>query len=931
MDKWTMLLKSWSDILEQAGKRLSGASVTKVNAAIAVLNELLSGDVSVTEEVAEQGYAKASTLLQEMVTGISTKDSFEEWQARLRRAVTKSDIIPGRWKYPVVTWADAVVVSSEVYNSDGTMAWMHFYVPFTESGDVFLFGEPTLATIEQIVRLLGGEQNTEEDTGTAVADDVMEQSVELLGAVIEQGEGRPPYLLQEMALTTTLLQEKKNGTVVFGGTATVGNVVNSHNQVYPTELWQQQMPIMAEMMKNSRLVGATWHPRDDNGNPRDVQIQDLSHKFTKMELQGDKLVFEAETLDTAQGRDLAGVMKAGIQIHMSTRGSGDVKRGSWQGQSVDIIQPDSYVLHGIDAVLNGASPGSAVDYARLQSLDGEPNGRREQTLNPEEIKKLIEQAIASGNGELTTQLQGVLAKVEALEQASGLTDDQKAILEQAAALIEQGAAAKKIEARDAKIKEVVGKLVQEGKLTGQFTNVFTQFLTDMCQSAEEVEGKVAIVQERMAPFVESHNLMQSRGMYVPEFKDDGTKRAAPRSYGELIEELVQSQIAKGNLTDNGVDDFSNTARSMRIILNNICQEKPVLADAYLLKRNGQITSIEQSRDFLGQDRLSQLLSQDIPAGAMTTDDVAAAVPYVMPIVTEVFPQLVAMQLGTLQPMDRSTGRIYYYKTKDEDGNELQSAASFTGSYTNDPGEKQTVKRIKGNITSENITCEIKKVGWDTSAEVMRHLRSDFGIDISATLVSACADLIAREWNYNMLAEMKAGATAGNVNYGTSVPAGNVFDAEQWQKQIIQHLHKAKGLIYKARFADSVSIIGDSDSIDRIIWLSTQVGQYQGNGRGRIAEGVNIVGSLSSGEQLIKVGWWDTLAPNTLLIGARGNSWPQTGYVIAPYLGLYVTPQWTDPQTLDVMQSMMSEMAHKMVDGKYFATVTIQPGVAGTPV
>jgi hypothetical protein len=179
--------------------------------------------------------------------------------------------------------------------------------------------------------------------------------------------------------------------------------------------------------------------------------------------------------------------------------------------------------------------------------------------------------------------------------------------------------------------------------------------------------------------------------------------------------------------------------------------------------------------------------------------------------------------------------------------------------------------------------------------------------------------------------MVAGATAGNVNYGTDIPSDNSFDGEQWQKQFMGHVLKARGLVWKARFADTVWIIGDSDAIDLMIRLATEVGAYSGDGRGRIAAGVNIVGSLTSGEVLVKVAWWDTLCADKLLIAGKGSGWPQSGYVIAPYLGLFIAPQTIDNDTLDVQQSMMSELAHKMVDGKYFATVTVQNGTAGTPL
>jgi hypothetical protein len=70
--------------------------------------------------------------------------------------------------------------------------------------------------------------------------------------------------------------------------------------------------------------------------------------------------------------------------------------------------------------------------------------------------------------------------------------------------------------------------------------------------------------------------------------------------------------------------------------------------------------------------------------------------------------------------------------------------------------------------------------------------------------------------------------------------------------------------------------------------------------------------------------------NKFLIIGKGQEWYRTGYVFAPYLGLYVSPPWVDPDTLDYEQGMISEFAEKMVNGDYFGTLTMTTA-AGTPL
>jgi hypothetical protein len=135
-------------------------------------------------------------------------------------------------------------------------------------------------------------------------------------------------------------------------------------------------------------------------------------------------------------------------------------------------------------------------------------------------------------------------------------------------------------------------------------------------------------------------------------------------------------------------------------------------------------------------------------------------------------------------------------------------------------------------------------------------------------------------------------------------------------------------------ANTIAILGGRTGIARIAMLARQVGILRdtGVGQGQIARGVNIAGSINTGEELVSVDWWDTLlGANTLFLIARGSEWYRSGFIVAPYLGLYVTPIWVDPMTLDVQQGMLSEVAEKMVNGDFFGTVTLQPDVNGEPL
>lgn len=925
-------------MLAQVGKRISKDTAEAINAAVEALNALLSTEEPTEEQVEQAWMPLGQMLLQGMVTGQTWDGTYQEMLYKVAKAVRKCADFPGEWKYPVWTWPDSVVVESMRYECDKYETY-YYRAEYTRDNDDFTFSNIREVWLPTIV--------AEVQSQFAALDDILIQHEgpppTPIAETIERGADKAPFLLQRSPFGDIRVQaDKASGKVKFSGTATVADVINSYGQVYPQAFWEHHVTEAQDRIPKGLMVGADGHKADAQGYPRLPEAGELTHKFTSLKMDGNKVKFEAETISTQAGKDLAAVLLEGVGLEMSTVVAAKTKKGEFQGQKVDFIQIEGSELFGIDVVLRGASPGSTVDKAKLQAAKEQ---KQETAMNLEELLQKLQTAIAEGNQQLVATLQGQIDTLKAAQEQAAqpavLTEEQQALLSQAAQVVERMKQADVIKARDTKVAEVVAKMVTDSELPQQFMQSAIVQFAAVAQTADDVETSKATVLQIMKPLLDAHAEMQTKGFYVPEFNDDGTKKAKVQSLPEAIEELVQWKVATGQIQaspkktlpwlneNESYMNFQDEEWVLRKMLHSLAKAKPDFAKAYVQMRNGEIKTLGQVVDIMSPQGFKQLMGQ---TGDTLTTDIAASVPYVFPMMVSVWPQLIAWQLGTVQPLSASTGRIYHKLIKDEDGNDISDVANFTGSYANDPGEQGTVKKIKMSITSEAVTCEIKKLGYDVSSENMRHLATDFGIDVRSDLIMEVANDIAREWNYMILADMLAGATAGNVNYGTGLPTDSSYATyPEWQAAIMDHIDKASDYIYDARFADSFWIIGASEAITRITTTSKKAGLYTGDGQGRISNGVDIVGTINGNQKLVKVHWWNTLSPNKLLIGGRGTSWPETGYIIAPYLGLYVTTPWTDPDTFDEKQSMMSEMARKMVDGKYFATVTIQSGTAGTPI
>ncbi len=1026
-------------LLEQAGKRLSKATLEKLEAAIATLKELMAQD-EVTEEAAEQSLVpQDAPLLQAMVTGETIEGTYEQKLRAINRAVSESDMFPAAWKYAEWTWPDRVLVWAAIYQTDGKYNHVYYLADYTEENGSYTFSNVRIADIKEVITII--DEAVSQSQGKQAKDTGPSDLAQSLADVrptttLLERTGATPLLLQILPGSVRVQGKTSDGRYILSGIATHGNVENLNDPplVYPTENWAADVPDLQAQIRQGKAIGALGHPtervQDKDGNwhevAREPKWEEHAIRFTDLQQDGDYFPITAEIIGGSDaGRNLQANIDAGVIPDLSTVAIGTVKLQEWNGKkNVAVVQKEGFKwLRIADVVLNGASPGATVTSVTLQSLqiDGASPGsaktaglqdktlepEEEKTMNLEELYRLLEQAVAKGEditklqaqiteaisaqleqataeekGEKTkwalqqmtkvadiirgpddknkpepqkqdkgddammAMLQTLQKQVEGLGQTSALSEDDKAAIAQAKVLAEEREAEKRIQARDKKITEFVGTLT-EGEspaIPKQFAQSAEVFLRNICQREDEVEGKKTALLESLAPVIGWHTENQSKGFYFKEHHPDGTKIGKIQSLDEGVDELIQSAKERGIIKARPTQtypfsykgrDFNDIETSLRFMARTLVEEHPIVGQMYLQMRNRELRTLDQAVDLMSREGARHLLQAG--SGGAVIGDFVAPVPYLLPMMFDIYPQLIPVAtFGTLQPLAHSTGRVYTWTTKDEDGNALDDATAFTGSYTVNNTDGAQIKYINGDITETDVATGTKEVGWQSTIKVMRHLTADFGVSYADIMVRECSNLIAREWNYNFLQNALEGQTGGNENYGVLLPEGdwaNAYDAVQWRDYIIQYVRKVRGRIWKNRFTTSMFVFGDSDAIDRLVNASGSGLLREGGSTGTIQEGINIEGQLKTGETLIKVGWWDQLpgCQNKLLFAGKGDMWYKTGYVVAPFLGLFVSEVVTDVDYMKKKQGLQSEMADLMVDGKYFATLTIQPTTAGTPI
>ena len=250
----------------------------------------------------------------------------------------------------------------------------------------------------------------------------------------------------------------------------------ANKRLYKHEIWEVNIERLRPSIESRKVLGELDHPSDGR-----TALQRASHVITDLRLEGDRIIGEAEILDTAKGRDLKALLKAEIPVGISSRGYGSTQPGK---DDLDVVQ-DDYKLMTFDFVGEPADEG-AYPKVFFEGVEF-PMGTNEsvevgQTNEPlaDTAAGLSDVAVSELRKEfattMLTRISEMRGEVEAKVRAELLADPTvagaKTALERIRLVFQDHALPEDIRAvvaeRDAEIKELRKALAEvEARVEGQ--------------------------------------------------------------------------------------------------------------------------------------------------------------------------------------------------------------------------------------------------------------------------------------------------------------------------------------------------------------------------------------------------------------------------------------------------------------------------------
>jgi len=319
-------------------------------------------------------------------------------------------------------------------------------------------------------------------------------------------------------------------------------------------------------------------------------------------------------------------------------------------------------------------------------------------------------------------------------------------------------------------------------------------------------------------------------------------------------------------------------------------------------------------------RFLEETSQIANVGAFTT--------FAFPMVRRIFPKLIARSLCSVQPMSQPTGKIFFldFKYGTEKGgivvgDRLDQKGVDAKDYATRTAEAGAVPEINFDISSVDVSAIEKALKAKWTMEAQQDLKAYHGLDAESELMTVLSDEIIREVDTLLIDGMLAAATAGNVNWCFNAPAAAPWtnlDPKVYKATLYDAIVDANNLVFKRRYRNATWLVADADVCTRLeklegFKLTETVDDAVYNA------GIHLFGVLKNRWVVYKNPWFTA---NKMLVGYKGVSWLDTGYVYAPYIPLYTTPLLIDPDDFTPRRGMMSRFAHKAVVGDCYATVTL---------
>ncbi len=255
-----------------------------------------------------------------------------------------------------------------------------------------------------------------------------------------------------------------------------------------------------------------------------------------------------------------------------------------------------------------------------------------------------------------------------------------------------------------------------------------------------------------------------------------------------------------------------------------------------------------------------------------------------------------------------------------------ASSSFTISYAQYATLELATEMGEVSFVLDEVTVSVeeRKLRATWSPELAQDVSAFHNIDAEAELTAMLSEQIAAEIDREILRDLRHAAawtTRWDYNgWRKAALAANAYTQKDWNQTLITKVNQISAQIYKATLRGGANFIVVSTEISAIFndleyFHVTDASAEQDS----YNMGIERVGSLQGRLQV----YCDPYSPaDSMIIGHKGKSLLDTGYIYAPYIPLQLTPTMYNPFNFAPVKGIMTRYAKKVVNNRFYGHVKV---------
>jgi hypothetical protein len=235
-----------------------------------------------------------------------------------------------------------------------------------------------------------------------------------------------------------------------------------------------------------------------------------------------------------------------------------------------------------------------------------------------------------------------------------------------------------------------------------------------------------------------------------------------------------------------------------------------------------------------------------------------------------------------------------------------------------------IGEVSFNLESVTVSVTERKLRAQWSPELAQDVAAFHNIDAEAELTALLSEQVAAEIDREILRDLRKGAAwTLRWDYNGWKRLNNQstpYTQKDWNQTLITAINQISAQIHKSTLrgganwivvSSEVSAIFDDLQYFHVSNAAPEQDQYN--------MGIERVGTLAGRYQVYRDPYFPA---NTVLLGHKGTSLLDTGYIYAPYVPLQLTPTMYNPFNFTPIKGIMTRYAKKMVNNRFFGRIVV---------